>query len=244
VIQLLIRKYPKACELKDIYGCLLLHLACAGNASLSVIQLLVQQWPDALNITDNKNRKPLDWAKKPDEYKIPNKETIAWLENYVPTTFKHSTIIESVHNKSNNQLELSNKYESGTDLLQVPVADKITHQITKVFNEDSDQFLEDRSKLRDTIHNRTYQAVVSEQYIEHIVNRNETLGAGYFGKVYLGIDDKLNKKFAIKTINNDILTTNGAPSIENVQKIISTFHKEQQVSWRSQNCTVYFTLFF
>ena len=82
-----------------------------------------------------------------------------------------------------------------------------------------------------TLDQRDHQAIVSEDYIQHILIKSEALGAGYFGKVYLGIDTKLNKKFAIKTINNEILATNNAvPSFEHIQKTMNTFRKEQEVS--------------
>lgn len=74
--------------------------------------------------------------------------------------------------------------------------------------------------------------IVSEQYIQHVLV-NEKLGAGYFGTVYLGLDKELNQKFAIKTVNPEILattTSGGLPSLEKIQETINTFYKEQKVS--------------
>jgi hypothetical protein len=96
---------------------------------------------------------------------------------------------------------------------------------------------EDRNKILNVIIQRNHQAVISEQYIQHILIRGVKLGAGYFGTVYLGIDTELQTntttKFAIKTINPDIFltstATSGGMSMNNLQKIINTFRTEQEV---------------
>ena len=62
VIQLLITKYPKACQEKTNNGWLPLHFACWFNQSLSVIQLLINKYPKACQEKSTTGWLPLHYA--------------------------------------------------------------------------------------------------------------------------------------------------------------------------------------
>jgi ankyrin repeat protein len=54
--------WPDAVKEKNNKGQLPLHHACLNNASLDVIQLLVETWPDAVKEKNNKGQLPLHHA--------------------------------------------------------------------------------------------------------------------------------------------------------------------------------------
>ena len=62
LIQMLIKEYPKACQVSDARGSLPLHLACRAGAPTSIIQQLIINYSRGARHKDGENRLPLHWA--------------------------------------------------------------------------------------------------------------------------------------------------------------------------------------
>jgi serine/threonine protein kinase len=83
----------------------------------------------------------------------------------------------------------------------------------------------DRDAISKCIEGKNLQANVTEEYVEWIKIRRK-LGDGAFGIVYHGYDSVLQKDFAIKTIDKDLLLHATADAIEDLKK---SFEMEQRV---------------
>ena len=82
LISSLVDTYPAALQTSTTdTGDFPLHLACGGNASLPVIEYLVNKWPEGMTQKNINDESPLDYAKNPFYNENPNKDTVQWLEN-------------------------------------------------------------------------------------------------------------------------------------------------------------------
>jgi hypothetical protein len=69
-----------AIQLQENNGYYTLHMACWKDASLEVLQLLVQTWPSSLTKANNTGMLPLDLAKQLVDGNSPQRKTVQWLE--------------------------------------------------------------------------------------------------------------------------------------------------------------------
>lgn len=69
IIALLLLQYPDAVRVRDTssYQATPLHYACQHRLSLSIIQKLVNVWPDSIHAQDRRGRTPLFYAERPSD---------------------------------------------------------------------------------------------------------------------------------------------------------------------------------
>mmetsp|Transcript_14079 Transcript_14079/g.25506 ORF Transcript_14079/g.25506 Transcript_14079/m.25506 type:complete len:146 (-) Transcript_14079:1805-2242(-) len=86
---------------------------------------------------------------------------------------------------------------------------------------------EEREEIRKIIKGERMSPLCLEQeeYINAILTE-EKLGEGFFGVVYKGVDHEIGHSFAIKTINNDNLSSTDPDALA---KAKLTFEKEQEL---------------
>jgi hypothetical protein len=63
VIRLLIKAYPKAIDMVNVYGQVPLHVAVLSKAPYSTIELLVEENPNLVLLKDNDGETPINYAK-------------------------------------------------------------------------------------------------------------------------------------------------------------------------------------
>jgi hypothetical protein len=64
VIQLLLHTYPMAISIENVYGQVPLHIAVLSKLPYAIIELLVENLPDAVLLADNDKQTPIQYAKK------------------------------------------------------------------------------------------------------------------------------------------------------------------------------------
>ena len=180
--------------------------------SLEVIQFLVPQHPQALKIKYDKGMTPLDLAKDTLAGRIPDPETIEWLEAVESGQIILPTLPSAPHRRGEGKANSPDPRPAvvDMDLAKLPTADF-----------DDEAIAMDRCSVLSVLVGKNEIAAVSPSYIASIRTK-EAIRNGFFGTVYKGIDTNLRRSFAIKAINTDVLWGG-------VRKEEETFLKEMKV---------------
>ena len=219
MIDLLVRQHPDAIKKKNKKGILPLHLACARKGqSLKVIQLVVQRQPKLISERAHNGKTPLDYAKHHAGDSGTDPKIVEWLEAVASGQINLANLPPALPKLYPGHGE---KETHGPNPLPVTVVDTtvVDKDIAKVHAAaaNNEEITRDRKSVLAVLVGQNEMAAVSLSFVES-TRTEEVIGRGVFGTVYKGTDIALNRNFAIKAINTDLLRSGHSADVQEAKE--------------------------
>jgi hypothetical protein len=232
-IRTLVEAHPDVVMVADECGAYPLHWACGKSATLESIKCLHQAWPQVIKerVSFIREFLPLHLACAAKCSFV----VIQYVANAWPEAINMRDREEMTPLDRARDVDLDNEVIQWLEALRTQAATKKAQRKTSVASDAPagtpppvSQFEEERAEIRKVIDGERDEPVpVSLEYVEEIMT-SWTLGRGFFGVVYRGMDSTLGEKFAIKAIDRDLLLHGHTADL---QRVKDTFEKEQKVRW-------------